>query len=168
MGTGDAPTSTPGGAVSIQWQWAAFADLRASDVYALLALREAVFVVEQRCLFADLDWLDQKAMHLLGWQINQGQLALVAYLRALPPGLKYSECAIGRVVTARSVRGTGIGKVLMGEGLRRTGERYPRQPIRIGAQSRLERFYAGFGFVTASPPYDEDGIPHIEMLKSIS
>ncbi len=149
------------------WQWSRFEDLSVADLYAVLALRQAVFVVEQACIFPDIDGHDQHAWHLLGWQAppdgRQGHLA--AYLRCLPPGEKFVECSIGRVVTAAAVRGTGIGRLLVAEGVRRTAGLYPGQAIRIGAQLHLERFYAGFGFETASAPYDEDAIMHVEMLR---
>ena len=158
----DAP-ATP----SLHWQWCAFDELATADLYAVLALRQAVFVIEQACVFPDIDWHDQQACHLLGWQAGGAgsERFLAAYLRCLPPGIKFAECAIGRVVTAPAVRGSGIGRLLVAEGLRRAESLYPAQPIRIGAQMHLERFYAGFGFDAASAPYDEDDIMHIEMLR---
>lgn len=160
----------------LHWQWSPFAQLGAADVYAMLALRQDVFVVEQACVFPDIDWHDQQAFHLLGWEDEPQSLGeagarrstLAAYLRCLPPGEKFAECSIGRVVTAPSVRGTGIGRLLVAEGLQRMAALYPGQPVRIGAQLHLERFYAGFGFETASAPYDEDAIMHIEMLRPAS
>jgi ElaA protein len=163
----ETPADGAARAAGLTWQWCAFDDLGTADLYAVLALRQAVFVVEQACIFPDIDWHDQQAHHLLGWRENQtgGGRLLAAYLRCLPPGAKFAECAIGRVVTAPSARGSGAGRLLVAEGLRRAGSLYPSQPIRIGAQMHLERFYAGFGFVTASAPYDEDDIMHIEMLR---
>ena len=152
------------GAVALQWQWCTFAQLSGSDVYALLGLRQDVFIIEQQCFFADIDGFDQQSHHLLGWQVADNERPLVAYLRVLPPGAKYDECSIGRVVTAPAARGTGIGRLLVAEGLRRSGALYPEQPIRIGAQQRLTDFYASFGFAVASAPYDEDAIMHVEML----
>jgi ElaA protein len=93
---------------------------------------------------------------------------LVAYCRLLPAGAKYAEPSIGRVVTSHSVRGTGMGRELMREALQRMERLWPGVPIRIGAQRHLERFYRDFGFVTASQPYDEDGILHLEMLRPAS
>ena len=151
---------------SITWQWSSFNDLSGADLYEVLALRQAVFVVEQNCIFPDIDGADRQAFHLLGWQGQGAGRMLTAYLRCLPAGVKFAECSIGRIVSAPGVRGSGIGKQLVAEGLRRTAALYPRQPIRIGAQQHLERFYAGFGFDTVSAPYSEDDIMHIEMLRA--
>ena len=151
---------------AIAWQWSSFDDLTGADLYEVLALRQAVFVVEQNCIFPDIDGADQQAFHLLGWQGHGAERVLAAYLRCLPASVKFAECSIGRIVSAPGVRGSGVGKLLVAEGLRRTAALYPGEPIRIGAQQHLERFYAGFGFDTVSAPYSEDNIMHIEMLRA--
>jgi len=145
----------------IGWRFAPFAELTPREVHDLYQARAAAFVVEQDCVFQDVDGADPECWHLLGYRESE----LVAYARLLPAGIKFAEASIGRVVTTMPVRGTGLGRELMLEALRRAEKLWPGQPIRIGAQSRLERFYAGLGFVTASAPYDEDGIEHIEMLR---
>jgi ElaA protein len=89
---------------------------------------------------------------------------LQAYLRAVDPGIKYAEPSIGRVITAPEVRGTGLGRALMQEGLSRCAAQWPRQSLRISAQARLRRFYAGLGFEAVGDEYLEDDIPHLEML----
>lgn len=152
--------------MQLVWQCGAFDQLSAADVYAMLALRQEVFVVEQECVFPDIDWCDQGACHLLAWQVLGGTRILVGYLRILAPGAKFVECAIGRVVSAPAVRGTGVGRQLMEKGLQQAALLYPGQPMRIGAQLHLVDFYAGFGFGTASAPYDEDHIMHVEMLRN--
>ena len=134
-------------------------------MYALLALRQEVFVVEQACIFPDIDWHDQAAFHLLGWRRDGAEVVLAAYLRCLPPGQKFAQYSIGRVVTAPAVRGTGVGRLLVAEGLRRAEALYPGQPVRIGAQLHLARFYGSFGFEVASAPYEEDRIMHVDMLR---
>jgi ElaA protein len=91
---------------------------------------------------------------------------LVAYCRIVPPGVKFSEPSIGRVLTTAEARRSGVGRALMREAVARTSALWPGRPIRIGAQRYLERFYGDFGFVRASEPYDEDGIPHIEMVRA--
>ena len=148
----------------ITWQWNSFADLTAAQLYAMLALRQEVFVLEQACLYPDIDGLDPGAHHLLGWRSDGGRPALVAHLRCLAPGAKYDEMSIGRVVTSPAARGTGLGRELVAQGLALARALHPGHAIRIGAQAHLERFYASFGFVTVSEPYDEDGILHIDML----
>lgn len=145
----------------LRWTFAPFSELRPGDLYDALALRSAVFVVEQNCVFQDADGFDQAAWHLLG---RDASGLLVAYLRVLEPGAKYPEPSIGRVISHPSQRRQSYGRELMAEGIRRTRALYPEHPIRIGAQARLERFYQGFGFTTEGPPYIEDGIPHLEMV----
>jgi len=149
----------------VRWRWRAFDALSVAELYAALALRSAVFVVEQACVFLDIDGYDVHAHHLLGFA-DAGESApeLIAYLRLLAPGHKYAEPSIGRVVSAQSRRRLGLGRAVMREGLAKARRLYPAQPIRIGAQEHLRTFYESFGFVVASPRYDEDGIPHIEML----
>ena len=131
----------------------------------MVQLREAVFVVEQNCPYPDADGRDPNAWHLLGWtQATHGR-TLVAYARIFEPGIRYDQASIGRVVTSGEVRGTGLGRVLMAEALRRVDSLAPAQPVKIAAQRRLEDFYLGFGFKTISDPYEEDGIIHVDMLK---
>ena len=138
-----------------------FANLTPTELYAILAARAEVFVVEQNCVYLDPDGHDENAVHLLGEE--NGELA--AYLRILPPGEKYPEASLGRVLTREKWRGTGLGRALVAEGVARCEERYPGAGIRIGAQAHLARFYGEFGFEVISKPYDEDGIPHVEMLR---
>lgn len=145
-----------------EWRWQNFTQLSAAEVYEILALRQQVFVLEQTCLYADIDHKDQQCFHLSGWQDGK----LQGYLRVVPPGLVYSEVALGRILTAESARGTGLGKQLLIRALDDVSLLYPGQSVRISAQLYLQKFYAGFGFKTVSEPYDEDGIPHIEMLLS--
>jgi ElaA protein len=151
--------------VNTDWQWASFSQLSNHDVYAMMAARLHVFVLEQQCLWNDFDGLDEGAHHLLGWQDIDGKRQLAAYLRVLAPGAKYEEASIGRVLTSMPARAGGLGRALVSEGLARLGALYPQAAVRIGAQQYLERFYGGFGFVTISEPYLEDGILHVDMLR---
>ena len=145
--------------MNLRWHDRAFGDLSAIDLYAILALRERVFVVEQNCAYQDADGLDPVSRHV--WAEEPGG-AIHAYLRIVPAGAKFAELSIGRVVTAPEARRTGLGKMLMKHGIAVAGT----VPIRIGAQAHLEKFYSELGFVRASDVYDEDGIPHIEMLRT--
>lgn len=147
----------------LNWNLKPFADLTPTELYALLRLRSEVFVVEQNCVFLDMDDKDQESLHLLGWRAD-GLLA--AYTRLVPPGLIYKEASIGRVVTSPAARGGGLGRLLMEESIRRCAEAFGPGPIRIGAQQYLEGFYQSLGFVTVSEPYLEDGIPHVYMLRT--
>jgi ElaA protein len=149
----------------IRWHWSRFGELSTADLYAVVRLREAVFVVEQNCPYPDADGRDPDAWHLLGWSERARERSLVAYARVFEAGVRYAEASIGRIVTAPEVRGTGLGRILVEEGLRRLNSLAPGQPVRIAAQERLEKFYAGFGFTPASAPYDEDGIRHVDMIR---
>ena len=140
------------------WLLRTFDELTAAQLYAIVQLRERVFVVEQRCTYLDADGLDREAKHL--WAERGGEI--VAYLRILPAGVKYAEVAIGRVVTAHGARGGGLGRELVRRGIEACGQ----GPIRISAQAHLEDWYANLGFQRASEIYDEDGIAHIDMLRT--
>ncbi|MEI8169679.1 MAG: GNAT family N-acetyltransferase [Rhodoferax sp.] len=145
---------------SLEWTWVCFADLSIADLYDLLQLRSEVFVVEQNCVFLDIDGVDSAAMHLLGHQSGQ----LVAYARCFPAGVKFSEASIGRVVTRRTARGAGVGHALVKNAIDSVCKQWGVQAIRIGAQAQLTRFYQALGFVGLGRAYIEDGIDHIEML----
>ena len=147
----------------VAWEWHRFAELSASELYALLAARSEVFVVEQRCQFLDADGHDVHAWHLLGWSGKPAVLA--AYLRLLEPGCKYVEPSIGRVLTTAAFRGRGLGREAMHQGLRHAAVQYPGCTVRIAAQARLEHFYESLGFRAISQPYQEDGIAHVDMLR---
>ena len=149
---------------AVEWRWKRFADLTPAELYAALSARAAVFVVEQRCSFQDLDGLDPFAWHLLGWTEAAHERSLGAYLRLIEPGRKYREPSIGRVLTTAPCRGFGLGREAMRAGLARAAELYPGLGLRIAAQRRLERFYAEMGFRAVSEPYEEDGILHVDMV----
>jgi ElaA protein len=151
----------------VRWRCLPFAALSADTLYRLLRLRSEVFVVEQACVFLDMDGLDPQCLHVLGEVVDaDGRPHLHASTRLVPPGLAFAEASIGRVVTAPSARGGGIGHALMAESVRLLEKLWGPQPIRIGAQAHLESFYNRHGFVSDNKPYIEDGIPHIEMLRA--
>lgn len=147
--------------MSLSVDWLPFDRLSGREVHDVLQLRQRVFVVEQTCPYLDADGADPQCWHGLG---RSGEL-LVATARIVPPGLKFPEPAIGRVVTAPEVRRTGSGRALMLSAIAQVKRLYPGQDIRLGAQRYLERFYGSLGFVAQGEPYDEDGIPHIEMVR---
>lgn len=150
---------------AIDWQWAGFDALDAAAVHAMLAARQQVFVLEQRCLYPDIDGRDPQARHLLGWRTQGSARELAAYLRCFAPGTMCEEAVIGRVLTTAGARGQGVGRQLMEEGLRRVAHAFPGARIRLSAQAHLQDFYAGLGFAGVSGVYLEDGIPHIDMLR---
>ena len=144
--------------MDLTWQLRTFGELTAAELYAIMALRQQVFVVEQKCAYMDADGLDMVSRHLWGCQPT-GLIA--AYLRIVPAGAKFDEVSIGRVVTSPHVRGTGLGRELMKRGIAAVGA----VPLRISAQAYLERFYCELGFARVSDVYDDDGIPHIDMTR---
>lgn len=145
----------------VHWVLKKFDDLTPHELYAILQLRNAVFVVEQACVFQDADSKDQGSHHLMGFDNS----TLIAYTRLLPPHLVYEQASIGRVVTAPAVRRYGVGKTLMQQSINAVYNLFGTGPIKIGAQLYLKKFYESFGFVQIGAPYLEDGIPHIYMLR---
>lgn len=149
-------------ASALTWTCVPFDQLTVPQLYAALTLRSEVFVVEQQCIFLDIDGIDPTGWHLMG---HDGAGQLMAYARLLPPGVKAPDAVIGRVVTSPASRGTGAGQALMREAGVQCARLWPAHAVTLHAQARLERFYQGHGYVTVSEPYDEDGIDHIEMRK---
>ena len=147
---------------TITWQRIAYDALTAPQLYAILQLRSEVFVVEQNCVYQDIDGADAQAVHVMGW----AESSLLAYARCLPLGVKFAEASIGRVITCATLRGTGAGPVLMQQAIDCVHQHWGAQPIRIGAQAHLVKFYGKLGFAPASALYVEDGIPRIEMLRA--
>ncbi|MFA5610752.1 MAG: GNAT family N-acetyltransferase [Alcaligenes sp.] len=147
--------------MNLVFQWKRLDDLSTREMYAIIQAREAVFVVEQQCAYQDVDGLDLDSWHLC--VLNGNELA--AYARVVAPGLKYAEPSIGRVLTLAQFRSLKIGYALVAEAIRFTEAHYPGAGIRIGAQAHLQKFYGSLGFEPVGEVYDEDGIPHIDMLK---
>jgi ElaA protein len=148
--------------MQVQWQIKSFDELDIHELYNLISLRISVFVLEQQCLYQELDDKDKVCFHLIGKDENN---QFIAYARILPPGLSYSNVSIGRVLTDMSVRSTGIGHQLIEESLRFIHYQFENVAIQISAQKHLEKFYNRHGFERISDEYLEDGIPHIEMLR---
>lgn len=150
--------------MQLHWQLRRFDELTPYQLYAILQLRNEVFVVEQNCVFQDADDKDQDSYHLMGFLDKK----LVAYTRLVPAGLSYAQASIGRVVTSPSVRRSGAGKLLMQQSIDSLYTLFGKVPIKIGAQLYLQHFYESFGFKRISDIYLEDGIEHIYMLKEAS
>ena len=137
----------------MNWLCLPFEGLSVQQLHDVLALRAEVFVVEQNCVFLEIDGLDPKTSHLLG-SGDDGRL--LAYARLIPPGVKAPDALIGR---------GGTGRALMAKSVAQCERLWPGHAITLHAQAHLERFYGSFGFVQSGEPYIEDGIPHIEMRK---
>lgn len=145
----------------LNWTWQPFHKLSLDQLYEAMMLRQRIFVIEQTCLYLDADGFDSQCRHGLGYS-QKG--ALVAYARIVPPGSRYPEPSIGRVVIVPELRGNGTGYDLMQRAIDETVSLFPELPIRISAQAHLERFYRQLGFEPAGPLYDDAGIPHIDMF----
>jgi ElaA protein len=142
------------------WTCKKFSELTLEELYEILRLRSEVFVVEQNCVYLDMDNKDQYCDHLMGWRDNK----LAGYARIVPAGISYVESAIGRIVTSPTARGLGIGRELLRESISALYRIHGKQVIRIGAQYYLKGFYESFGFLQMGNIYPEDGIEHIEMV----
>jgi ElaA protein len=146
----------------IHWQCLSFEQLTTKQLYTILGLRSQVFVVEQDCVYQDIDGADPQALHVCGWDGEQ----LVAYARLFAPGVKFAEAALGRVISNPACRGSGAGRQLLQQCLSYLSQHYGNQAVRISAQSYLCAFYQSFGFAVVSDEYLEDDIPHLEMLRA--
>jgi ElaA protein len=145
--------------MQLNWTLKKFNELTPFELYAIMQLRNEVFVVEQNCAYQDADNKDPKSYHFMGWDDE----ILVAYTRLIPPGVAYTECSIGRVVTKPTYRRTGAGRMLMQLSINHCFTLFNCNTIKIGAQLYLKLFYESLGFVKSSEKYLEDNIPHIEM-----
>ncbi|TKJ40483.1 GNAT family N-acetyltransferase [candidate division LCP-89 bacterium B3_LCP] len=146
----------------ITYQWYTFDQLNVEALYQILSMRQDIFIVEQNCVYRDIDHLDQSAWHLVGRDTDEN---VVGYLRVLPPGKRFAEPAIGRVTTAHDERKKGIGEELMRRGIEKAEKLFPGSAIRLSAQVAATGLYERCGFSSVGKPYDEDGIPHIEMVR---
>lgn len=144
----------------LAWRWQAFDALSAREVYMILEARSAVFVVEQQCVYCDIDNADQDAWHLSAYDAA-GRLA--GYLRVLIPDAQHPDVCIGRVLTAAACRGAGLGHALLARALGHIRAQWPGTPVSLHAQAHLQQFYGAFGFTPSSDVHDEDGIPHVWM-----
>jgi len=145
----------------VNWIIKRFDELTLDELYNILQLRNEVFIVEQNCVYKDLDGKDHSAWHLMAAENDK----LVAYTRILPPGVSYSDPAIGRVVTSSSKRRSGLGRELMKRSIEASEKFFGKTSITLSAQVYLQSFYESFGFIVIGEEYLDDGIPHIEMSR---
>jgi len=145
----------------VTWHWHSFQELSNSQLYTMLKLRQDVFIIEQDCIYPDIDDLDQQCTHLLGYEGKQ----LIAYLRLIPANFSHSgNTSLGRIITMYDKRGIGLGGALMSETMAYIAEHFPGKKVQMSAQHHLQSFYQKYGFTSFDEPYDEDGILHIAML----
>lgn len=146
----------------LQIQVKTFAELTKEELYQILQLRSEVFVVEQDCVYQDIDYKDQKAIHVLGFKNNK----IIAYTRVFKPGDYFNEASIGRVVVAEKERKFKYGYSIMEASIEAISTYFNETTIKISAQTYLKKFYNSLGFIQTGYDYLEDGIPHIAMLKN--
>jgi ElaA protein len=147
--------------MNLEWKIKRFDALSSQELYNLLQLRSEVFVVEQNCVYQDIDGKDEKAIHLIGEDNGK----IVAYARLFKPNDYFEQASIGRVVVKESYRDKKLGHLLMREAIRVIETHFEETKITISAQLYLKKFYESHGFVQTSEMYLEDDIPHIEMKK---
>ncbi len=138
-----------------------FSELSTAELYGILQLRSEVFVVEQDCVYQDIDFKDQKAMHVIGLKNDK----IIAYTRVFKPGDYFEEASIGRVVVAQNERKFGYGHVIMEHSIEAIKAYFNETTIKISAQQYLKSFYESHQFQQISEAYLEDNIPHIAMIK---
>ena len=138
-----------------------FSEITANELYAILQLRSEVFVVEQDCVYQDLDFKDQKALHIIGYKNDK----IAAYTRIFKPGDYFEKASIGRVVVAKTERKYGFGHVIIDESIKAIENSYRVKSIKISAQTYLKKFYESHGFSKIGEEYLEDNLPHIAMIK---
>ena len=136
-----------------------FKELTTDELYAILQLRSEVFVVEQNCVYQDIDFKDQKALHVLGFK----DYKIVAYTRIFKPGNYFENSSIGRVVVKENERKFGYGHDVMKASINAIKNYFKEEKITISAQKYLTKFYETHGFTQVGNEYLEDGIPHIRM-----
>ena len=138
-----------------------FKDLSPLELYEILQLRSEVFVVEQDCVYQDIDGNDQKALHIIGTVENK----IIAYTRCFRPGDYFKEASIGRVVVKESQRKFKRGNQIMNKSIKAINDHYKTKIIKISAQCYLNKFYTNLQFKSIGEKYLEDGIPHVAMLR---
>jgi ElaA protein len=147
----------------LDWRWKHFDALDTREVYEMLKVRAAVFIMEQNCLYGDIDGQDAGAWHLFAWDASGESPVLAGYLRVLLPDAEDPDVRIGRVLTAEGYRGIKLGNALLERSIHHITQQWPGVAMRLHAQAHLQKFYGAFGFKPVSEIHDEDGIPHVWM-----
>lgn len=147
----------------MNWYYREFHELSGREVYEMLKLRVNVFIVEQNCAYPEIDGYDYESIHVF----CQDEEGIAAYARLLPAGVKYADPSIGRVIIRRDLRGTGLAHKLMERNVQYIIKQWQAERMYLQAQHHLAGFYEKHGFHAVSDPYEEDGIPHVDMLSFI-
>ena len=148
--------------MELTYEVKSFQELNTTELYKILQLRSEVFVVEQDCVYQDIDFKDQKALHVIGYKNSK----IVAYTRLFNAGDYFKNASIGRVVVDENERKFGYGHELMLVLIKAVEEHYNTRDITISAQKYLTKFYESHQFKQVGEEYLEDGIPHIRMDRS--
>jgi len=151
------------GEITMKWTIKSFNELTNNELYELLKLRVDVFVVEQACVYPEIDGHDQNSLHLFSTADGE----IMAYARLVPAGEKYEQASIGRVIVAPAKRKLGLGRGLIEKAITTITEAWQVDEIKLQAQSHLENFYGSFGFQATSEVYDDGGVPHVDMLLKV-
>ncbi len=138
-----------------------FNELSTTELYSILQLRSAVFVVEQQCIYQDMDGYDMKALHIMGYRDKE----VIAYTRIFRPGEYADKASISRVLVNHSERDKGYGREIMKAAIAAVNEHFKTTSIELSAQTYLKKFYTSLGFRETGVEYLEDGIPHTRMIK---
>jgi ElaA protein len=150
----------------IRWSWRQFEDISGVEMHEMLRARQDVFVLEQQCLYPDIDALDPFSWHLFGHtKAGTDAKKLLAYARVPFPTIRFDEPSFGRVLIVRTARGQGYGRIIIEHCIDKCQHEYPDKNIRISAQTYLAKFYSTFGFISVGEQYLEDGIEHVDMLR---
>jgi ElaA protein len=136
-----------------------FSELTTFEMYKILQLRQDVFIIEQQCIYPDLDNVDLNCFHLVMKNENE----LIGYCRIIEPGIKYESSSIGRVIIKPEYRGKKLGIPLMTEAIKLCKLHWGKYDVSISAQAHLQKFYSSLGFICKGEIYNEDGIPHVKM-----
>lgn len=147
----------------MKWMTKSFSELTTIELYQILKVRTDIFVVEQNCAYPEIDGHDEASMHL--FSLHNGEIA--AYARLVPAGGKYEQASIGRVLVVPTKRKSGLGRELVAQAIEKIIEEWDVKEIKLQAQSHLQSFYGSFGFQPISDVYDDDGIPHVDMLLTV-
>ena len=150
--------------MKINWVGKKWSALIANEIYFILRLRSEVFVVEQDCVYQDIDKKDPEAIHIMGYLENK----LIAYSRIFNKEEYFKETSFGRAIVKNKHRGTGLGHELVAKSLVEIKKNYGLNTVKISAQAHLKKFYSEHGFVTKGKEYLEDGIPHVAMYLNIT